>query len=86
MPSEPVVWCTLPCEGVPQMAFRLAGRSTHVPSHTHHICWSCAAEVTSRGLTYYCKNCQVEGGGPQSVIKTDPDFDPDFAAENSSPA
>jgi len=76
-------WCDLPCKDVPQSPYGLAANSQS--RHVHHICWSCGEEVVSPGTTYECQACQV-GAGPDFTSREVREFDPDFAARNSSPA
>jgi hypothetical protein len=58
---------------------------TVLVSHFHHTCWQCGAEVLGSGRsTYNCHECGC--GQSYSTVTTCGTFDPDFAANNGSPA
>lgn len=77
-------WCRNECRNAPVVY--VFGGKTQTAQHVHHECWNCGREVLSTYLqTYKCLDCGVEQCSAET-IRTADFYDPDFAAEHSSPA
>jgi ribosomal protein L37E len=74
--------CTESCEGAPKVGLK-------VVKHWHITCWMCGGEAFGHSArSYSCKLCDYSQGPgiPLEWAKhAYPDYDPEFAANSSSP-
>lgn len=75
--------CNHDCTGAPR--FYVYGGAYRAATHWHMLCWMCGALVVGAAPgAYSCNACDYKQGvwnAPPFM----PDYDPEFAAERSSP-